>query len=156
MNAYGQPEVQRKTLKVKIPKGMKEGQQIRLAGQGQSGINGGKNGDLYIEIHYKDTEQIRVEGADIYYTIHVAPWEAALGQSIEVLTPEGSKVQVNLPKNAKTGQQLRLKDKGIPSKTPGHLFLVLNIVYPTAQTEHERQAYQAFAEAFSTFKPRNA
>ena len=156
LNAYGQPEVQRKTLKVKIPKGMKEGQQIRLAGQGQSGINGGKNGDLYIEIHYKDTEQIRVEGADIYYTIHVTPWEAALGQSIEVLTPEGSKVQVNLPKNAKTGQQLRLKDKGIPSKTPGHLFLVLNIVYPTAQTEHERQAYQAFAEAFSTFKPRNA
>ncbi|NNH37548.1 DnaJ C-terminal domain-containing protein [Acinetobacter terrae] len=156
LNAFGEPEVQRKTLQVKIPKGMKEGQHIRLAGQGQTGVNGGKNGDLYIEIHYKDTEKIRVEGADIYYTINVAPWEAALGQSIETSTPEGTKVQVNLPKNAKTGQQLRLKGKGIPSKTPGHLFLVLNIVYPAAQTEHEQQAYQAFAKAFSAFKPRNA
>src|SRR5690606_10821546 len=127
LNAFGEPEVQRKTLQVKIPKGMKEGQHIRLAGQGQIGVNGGKNGDLYIEIHYKDTEKVRVEGADIYYTVNVAPWEAALGQSIETSTPEGNKVQVNLPKNAKTGQQLRLKDKGIPGKTPGHLFLVLNI-----------------------------
>ncbi|MGE8560137.1 MAG: DnaJ C-terminal domain-containing protein [Acinetobacter sp.] len=156
LNAFGEAEVQRKTLQVKIPKGMKEGQHIRLAGQGQTGVNGGKNGDLYIEIHYKDTEKSRVEGADIYYTVNVAPWEAALGQSIEISTPEGSKVQVNLPKNAKTGQQLRLKDKGIPSKTPGHLFLVLNVVYPIAQTEYEQQAYQAFAEAFATFKPRNA
>ena len=156
LNAFGEPEVQRKTLQVKIPKGMKEGQHIRLAGQGQIGVNGGKNGDLYIEIHYKDTEKVRVEGADIYYTVNVAPWEAALGQSIETSTPEGSKVQVNLPKNAKTGQQLRLKDKGIPGKTPGHLFLVLNIEYPAAQNEHEQQAYQAFAEAFSAFKPRNA
>lgn len=156
LNAYGEPEVQRKTLQVKIPQGMKEGQAIRLTGQGQTGVNGGKNGDLYIEIHYKNTDKIRVEGTDIYYTINVAPWEAALGQSIETLTPEGKKVQVNLPKNAKTGQQLRLKDKGIPSKTRGHLFLVLNIVYPTVQTEQEQQAYQAFADAFSTFKPRNA
>lgn len=155
LNTYGEPEVQRKTLQVKIPKGMKEGQHIRLNGQGQSGINGGKNGDLYIEIHYKDTAQIRVEGADIYYSVNIAPWEAALGQSIEISTPEGKKIQVNVPKNAKTGQQLRLKDQGIPSKVPGHLYLVLNIVYPTAQTEHEQQAYQAFSEAFATFKPRN-
>lgn len=156
LNAYGQPEVQRKTLQVKIPKGMKEGQHIRLSGQGQSGINGGKNGDLYIEIHYIDTAHLRVEGADVYATIAVTPWEAALGQSIEILTPAGKKVQVNVPKNSQTGQQLRLKDQGIPNKTPGHLFLVLNIVYPKVQNEHEQQAYQAFAEAFSTFKPRNA
>ena len=156
LNAYGEAEVQRKTLQVKIPKGMKQGQSIRLSGQGQSGINGGQNGDLYIEIHYKDTERIRVEGSDIYYTVHIAPWEAALGQSIEVVTVEGKKVQVNLPKNTKTGQQLRLKNHGIPSKTPGHLFLVLNVVYPPAHTEHDQQAYQAFADAFADFKPRNA
>ena len=155
LNAYGEPEVQRKTLQVKIPKGMKEGQHIRLSGQGQNGINGGQNGDLYIEIHYKHTARIRVEGADIYYNVDIAPWEAALGQGIEISTPEGKKIQVNVPKNAKTGQQLRLKDKGIPSKVPGHLYLVLNVVYPTAQTEHEQQAYQAFSEAFATFKPRN-
>lgn len=152
-NVYGEPEVQRKTLEVKIPKGMKEGQQIRLNGQGQSGINGGENGDLYIEIQYKDTDRIRVEGADVYQTIDVSPWEAGLGQSIEVNTPAGQ-LKVNLPKNAKNGQQLRLKDKGIPNKTAGHLYLIINIVLPPAHSEQEQQAYQQFADAFTSFRPR--
>ncbi|OJU98079.1 MAG: DNA-binding protein [Acinetobacter sp. 38-8] len=152
-NVYGEPEVQRKTLQVKIPKGMKEGQQIRLNGQGQSGINGGENGDLYIEIQYKDTDRIRIEGADVYQTIDVTPWEAALGQSIEVNTPAGQ-LKVNLPKNAKNGQQLRLKDKGIPNKTAGHLYLIINIVLPPAHSEQEQQAYQQFADACASFRPR--
>ncbi|ENW79266.1 hypothetical protein F908_02740 [Acinetobacter sp. NIPH 284] len=152
-NVYGEPEVQRKTLQVKIPKGMKEGQQIRLNGQGQSGINGGENGDLYIEIQYKDTDRIRIEGADVYQNIDVTPWEAALGQSIEVYTPAGQ-LKVNLPKNAKNGQQLRLKDKGIPNKTAGHLYLIINIVLPPAHSEQEQQAYQQFADAFGSFRPR--
>ncbi|MCE1272096.1 MAG: DnaJ domain-containing protein [Acinetobacter sp.] len=152
-NVYGEPEVQRKTLQVKIPKGMREGQQIRLNGQGQSGINGGENGDLYIEIQYKDTDRIRIEGADVYQTIDVSPWEAALGQSIEVNTPAGQ-LKVNLPKNAKNGQQLRLKDKGIPNKTSGHLYLIINIVLPPAHSEQEQQAYQQFADAFASFRPR--
>lgn len=152
-NAYGEPEIQRKTLEVKIPKGMKEGQQIRLNGQGQSGINGGENGDLYIEIQYNDTDRIRVEGADVYQTIDVSPWEAGLGQSIGVNTPAGQ-LNVNLPKNAKNGQQLRLKDKGIPNKIAGHLYLIINIVLPPAHSEQEQQAYQQFADAFSSFQPR--
>ncbi|MFM6958903.1 MAG: DnaJ C-terminal domain-containing protein [Acinetobacter sp.] len=152
-NVYGEPEVQRKTLEVKIPKGMKEGQQIRLNGQGQSGINGGENGDLYIEIQYKDTDRIRVEGADVYQTIDVSPWEAGLGQSIEVNTPAGQ-LKVNLPKNAKNGQQLRLKEKGIPNKIAGHLYLIINIVLPPAHSEQEQQAYQQFADAFTSFRPR--
>ena len=76
-----------------------------------------------------------------------------MGQRIEVTTPAG-KVKVNIPKNAKNGQQLRLKDKGIPSKTPGHLYLVLNIVFPAAQTEAEQQAYQNLADTFAEFDPR--
>ena len=152
-NVYGEPEVQRKTLQVKIPKGMKEGQQIRLSGQGQAGINGGENGDLYIEIQYRDTPNIRVEGADVYYTVNVAPWEAALGQAIEVNTPAG-KIKVNIPQNAHHQQQLRLKDKGIPAKVPGHLYLVLNIVQPPVNTESEQQAYQDLAKVFSNFNPR--
>lgn len=155
INAYGEPEVQRKTLQVKIPKGMKEGQQIRLSGQGQSGINGGANGDLYIEIQYKDTDRVHVEGSDVYLTVDVAPWEAALGQGIEVKTPAGP-LHVNLPKNAKQGQQLRLKDKGIPNKTPGHLYLILNIVFPPAHSEKEKEAYQQLAEAFASFEPRSS
>ena len=156
MNAYGEAEVQRKTLQVKIPKGMKDGQQIRLSGQGQVGINGGQNGDLYIEIHYKNTDKLKVENADIYQTINISPWEAALGQTIEVQTPSGNKVQVNIPKNARSGQQLRLKDKGIPAKTPGHLFLNLNIVLPSAENAQQQKAYEDFASAFSHFNPRQS
>lgn len=153
-NAYGEAEVQRKTLQVKIPKGLKDGQQIRLSGQGQSGINGGANGDLYIEIHYLSSPRLYADGADVYMTADISPWEAALGQSIQLRTLDGGTVQVNVPKNAKNGQLLRLKDKGIPNKTPGHLYLVLNIVIPPAQSAEEQQAYQAFAEAFQQFKPR--
>ena len=84
----------------------------------------------------------------------MSPWEAGLGQSIEVNTPAGT-LHVNLPKNAKNGQQLRLKDKGIPHKTAGHLYLVLNIILPPVQNEQEQQAYQQFAAAFSNFRPRD-
>ena len=154
LNAYGEPEVQRKTLQVKIPKGLKDGQQIRLSGQGQSGINGGPNGDLYIEVRYRANERWHADGADVYMNVDAAPWEAALGQNIDVRAPDGSAVQVSLPKNARSGQQLRLKNKGIPNKTPGHLYLVLNIVNPPAHSAEEQRAYQAFAEAFQQFKPR--
>ena len=153
-NAYGEPEVQRKTLQVKIPKGMKEGQQIRLSKQGQAGINGGEAGDLYIQIHYKQDDRIRVENADIYYHIDITPWEAALGQDIEVNTPNGT-VKVSIPKNTVYGKQLRLKDKGIPAKVPGHLYLILNIVYPKAETEQQIHAYEHLAQAFSHFNPRS-
>lgn len=153
-NAYGEAEVQRKTLTIKIPKGMKQGQQLRLSKQGQAGINGGEAGDLYIQIHYKQDAKIRVEDADIYYSIDISPWEAALGQDIEVTTPNG-KVKVSIPKDTVYGKQLRLKDKGIPAKVAGHLYLVLNIVYPKAETEQQVHAYQEFAEAFSHFNPRS-
>ena len=153
-NVYGEAEVQRKTLEVKIPKGMKQGQQIRLSQQGQAGINGGEAGDLYIEIHYKNSPNTRVESADIYYSINISPWEAALGQNIEVMTPAG-KINVSIPPNTMYGQQLRLKDKGIPAKIPGHLYLILNIVYPKAETEQQVHAYEDFAKAFSHFNPRS-
>ena len=151
----GEVEMQRKTLEVKIPKGIKQGQQIRLANQGQQGINGGKNGDLYVEINYKESDKVHVDGANVHYSIDVAPWEIALGQSIEIDSPAG-KVNVTLPKTAKTGQQLRLVDKGIPSKTPGHLYLKLNIVIPVATTEAEQQAYRQLAESFNHFNPRRS
>lgn len=154
LNAYGQPEVQRKTLQVKIPVGMKAGQSIRLTGQGQAGINGGENGDLYIEIQYKHTATVHVEDADVYFNIPISPWEAALGQSISVKLPSGRTVHVNVPKNSQTGQSLRLKDQGIPSKTAGHLFLILNIEFPKIQNEQQQLAYQSFAEAFKDFNPR--
>ena len=156
LNAHGEPEVQRKTLQVKIPAGIKSGQQIRLSGQGQSGYNGGAAGDLYIEILYKQTEQTRVEGVDVFQQLNISPWEAALGQKIAFTSPDGKTLELQIPKNARTGQQLRLKDKGIPNKTPGHLYLILNIQIPAAQTEQEQQAYAAFAQAFPSFNPRQS
>ena len=155
-NVYGEAEIQRKTLEIKIPKGMKDGQQIRLSGQGQTGMNGGSNGDLYIEIHYKNTETTRVDHVDIYHQISITPWEAALGQEITVQLPNGKKMSIQLPKNTKYGQQLRLKDQGIPNKTQGHLFLILNIVQPPVQSEQDQQSYQTFADAFQHFNPRQS
>ena len=147
--AQGQPEMQRKTLQIKIPKGMKAGQQIRLSGQGQSGINGGANGDLYIEIQYRHDKRQYVEGADVFSTIDVMPWQAALGGQMEVTTPAG-RLNINIPIHAKNGQQLRLKGKGIPNATtPGNLYLILNIVAPSAQTDAQKQAYAQLAAAFA-------
>ncbi|MFW1676136.1 DnaJ C-terminal domain-containing protein, partial [Acinetobacter baumannii] len=83
--------------------------------------------------------------------VDVAPLEADLGQGIEVKTPAGT-LNVNLPKNAKQGQQLRLNDKGIPNKTPGHLYLILNSLFPPAHSEKENEAYQQLAEAFASFE----
>ena len=152
-NAYGEPEVQRKTLEIKIPKGLKAGQQIRLTKQGQAGINGGENGDLYIEVHYQNTKNVTVEGLDVFLTTNISPWEAILGGAIQVQTPAGA-LQINLPKNAKTGQKLRLKDKGIPAKTAGQLYVVLNIVLPDVQTQQDQHAFEQLAQHFKHFNPR--
>lgn len=156
INAQGQQEIQRKTLQVKIPKGMKPGQQIRLSGQGQAGhsMDGtpAPSGDLYIEIQYPSNDKLRVEGADVYMTVPVAPWEAALGQNIQVNTPAGL-VDVKLPEGSQTGRQLRLKGKGIPAKEAGNLHLILQVVLPAANSEAAKALYQQMAEQMA-FNPR--
>lgn len=152
ITAQGAYEIQRKTLQVKIPKGMKPGQQIRLGGQGQPGVNGGPAGDLYIEIQYRDSEQLRVEGTDVYLTVPVAPWEAALGEQIQVQTPAGE-LGVKIPANSQTGKQLRLKGKGIPASEAGHLYLVLKVVLPEANSEQAKALYQQMAQDLA-FNPR--
>lgn len=154
ITVQGAHEIQRKTLQVKIPKGMKPGQQIRLSGQGQAGVNGGPNGDLYIEIQYRDSEQLRVEGTDVYLTVPVAPWEAALGEQIHVKTPAGE-LGVKIPANSQTGRQLRLKGKGIPASEPGNLYLVLKVVLPEASSEQAKALYQQMAKDL-VFNPRVA
>ncbi len=156
INAQGQQEIQRKTLQVKIPKGMKPGQQIRLSGQGQAGFSmDGKpapNGDLYIEIQYKSNDKLRVEGADVFMNVPVTPWEAALGQKIQLNTPAGL-VDVKLPEGSQTGQKLRLKGKGIPAKEAGNLHLMLQVVLPAADNDAAKALYQQMAEQMA-FNPR--
>ncbi len=137
-----------KTLKIKIPKGITDGKQIRLAGQGAAGSGNGKNGDLFLKVKISHASNIRIEGADIYQTVNIAPWEAALGEKINVSTPAGT-LGVSIPKNSKSGSNLRLKGKGIPAKEAGDLYLTLNIVNPDINSEAATNAYEALKKAFA-------
>ena len=137
-----------KTLKIKIPKGITDGKQIRLTGQGAAGSGSGKNGDLFLKVKITHADNIRLEGANVYQTVNITPWEAALGEKINVSTSAGT-LGVTVPKNSKSGSNLRLKGKGIPAKQAGDLYLTLNIVNPEVNTEAATQAYEQLKQAFA-------
>ena len=150
--ADGHVVTRSRTLKVRIPKGVRQGQQIRLAGQGATGMGGGKAGDLYLEIEFRPHGHYRVEGADVYLELPLAPWEAALGASVKVPTPSGA-IDLKIPPNSQAGKKLRLKGRGIPAKAPGDLYLVLQIVLPSADDDKARAIYQRMQEEVD-FDPR--
>ncbi len=141
-----------RTLKVRIPKGIRQGQQIRLAGQGAAGYGGGEAGDLYLEVEFNPHKHYRVEGADVYIELPLAPWEAALGASVKVPTPAGA-VDLKIPAGSQPGKKLRLKGRGIPAREKGDLYVVLQIALPKAETESQRRVYEAMKQEFS-FNPR--
>ncbi len=149
---HGQPQLRSRTLSVKIPAGVREGQFIRLAGQGLPGYGGGEPGDLFLEIRFKPHGRYRAEGRDLYMELPIAPWEAALGATVKVPTPGGT-LEVSVPAGSKNGRKLRLRGRGIPGEPAGDLYLVLELVLPPADTDAARQAYEAFAEKMS-FNPR--
>lgn len=152
LNEHGRMSYTRKTLNVTIPKGIMEGQQIRLAGQGLPGFNGGANGDLYLKIKFKAENGLSVaDRKDVYQRIDVAPWSAVLGEKTQVNTPDGS-LTVTLPPNSRNGQKIRLKGRGIPAKEPGDFYLVLNIALPQANSQEERQAWQQLADIYARSK----
>lgn len=144
----GSVNYENKTLKIKIPKGITDGKQIRLTGQGAAGVGSGKNGDLFLKVKITHASNIRLEGSNVYQTVNITPWEAALGDKINVTTPAGT-LGVSVPKNSKSGSNLRLKGKGIPAKTAGDLYLTLNIVNPKVTTDEEIQAYEQLKHAFA-------
>jgi len=152
VTADGHVVSQRRTLKVNIPKGVRQGQQIRLGGQGAKGSGNGRAGDLYLEIEFNPHRFYRVEGADVYLELPVAPWEAALGASVNVPTPSGA-IDLKIPANSKGGKKLRLKGRGIPSKVPGDLYVVLQIVLPPANDEESRAIYKHMQDQIK-FNPR--
>lgn len=151
-DAQGRTTMQEKTLSVTIPKGVTPGQQLRLSGQGQPGIGGGPNGDLYLEIQFNPDPRYRVEGTNVYQNVPVAPWEAALGASVSVQTPSGT-VEVTVPKGSQSGRKLRLKGRGIPAATPGDLYLILDVVLPPADSDKARALYEQMARELA-FNPR--
>lgn len=151
-DAHGQPSMQQRTLSVRIPAGVHEGQRIRLAGQGDPGLGGGPAGDLYLEIKFRPHARYRVEGRDLTMTVPIAPWEAALGADIEVPTP-GGRVEVKVPEGTASGRRLRLRGRGIPGKPAGDLYLELQVVVPPADTPQARALYEQMARDLK-FDPR--
>ena len=151
-DAAGRVVTTDRSIEVKIPKGVLPGQQLRLAGQGHSGIGGGGGGDLFLEIGLKPDQRYRVDGSHVYETVPVAPWEAALGASIAVPTPSGD-VEVTVPAGSQTGRKLRLKGRGIPARLPGDLYLVLEVVLPPADSDKARALYETMARELA-FNPR--
>ena len=148
----GRLTLETRTLNVKIPKGIRAGQIIRLAGQGTA-LRGERNpGDLLLEVGFKPHPRFRPDGRDLHLTLSVAPWEAALGAVVPVDLPDGT-LNVRIPAGAQSGKQLRVRGKGLPSDPPGDLYFDLRIVTPPATTPKEKELYEALAKE-TGFDPR--
>jgi len=154
MDEQGRVHMKKHTLNVTIPRGIRAGQHIRLAGQGMPGVGQGSAGDLYLEVEFRPHPRYRVEQRDVYFDLRIAPWEAALGASVEVPTPSGA-VELKIPAGAAAGRKLRLKGRGIPGSTPGDFYAVLQIALPPADTDAARVFYKGMAEQFKSFDPRS-
>lgn len=151
-DAAGRLVLSSRTLNVKIPKGVRAGQVIRLAGQGAAGIGGSGAGDLLLEVEFRPHPKFRIDGADLHLSLPVAPWEAALGAVIAVALPD-SDIKVRIPEGAQSGRQLRVRGKGIPGNPPGDLFLEIQVVVPPADTPKAKQLYEAMSKEMA-FDPR--
>jgi curved DNA-binding protein len=150
--AGGQLVMREKTLNVTIPKGIGEGQVIRLKRQGRPGHGGAEAGDLYLEVAYAPDATYRVEGRDLRLELPVAPWEAALGATVRTPTPAGA-VMLKVPAGSFQGRQLRVKGRGLPGKQPGDLIAVVSIVLPKADTPKAKELYETMARDLA-FDPR--
>ncbi|MCP5420842.1 MAG: DnaJ domain-containing protein [Gammaproteobacteria bacterium] len=146
----GRRIVQEKSLNVRIPAGVGDGQKIRLAGQGASGPGG--NGDLFLEVAVQPHSFYQLQGRDLTLDVPLAPWEAALGTQVQVPTL-GGKVNLNIPANTQGGQKLRLKGRGMPGTPPGDQYIVLRIVNPPVTDDAARAAFRRMADELG-FDPR--
>ena len=144
-----------RVLLVNIPKGVRDGQQLRLAGQGGPGSGTAAAGDLYLEIELLAHPWFRLDGRDVYLDLPVAPWEAALGASVTVPLPDG-RIELTVPPGSTPGRKLRLKGKGLPSQPPGDFYVLLVVALPPADSAAAQQAYRTLAASFADFNPRSA
>jgi curved DNA-binding protein len=148
-------EAKTQTLKVRIPPGVNEGQIIRVAGMGNDGIGGGASGDLYLRVRFAAHPEFRVRGADLYYELDLAPWEAVLGTNVVVPTLK-DRVSVRVPAGTNHGGQLRVRGRGLPAGSDGgqgDLYVVVNVEFPQQITEEERDLWQQLSRV-SDFNPR--
>ena len=154
VDAQGRVHTKDHALNVTIPKGIRAGQHLRLAGQGTPGLGQGKAGDLFLEVEFRPHRHYRVEERDVYLDLPVAPWEAALGASVKVPTPAGA-VEMKVPPGSTSGRKLRLKGRGLPGTPAGDFYVVLQISVPPAGTADTKALYAKMAEAFKSFNPRD-
>ena len=152
LDAAGNVSLHERTLQVSIPKGIRARQQVRLAGQGSAGFGDGPPGDLYLEVEFAPHARWRVDGRDVYFTLRVAPWEAALGAAVNVPTPDGT-VEMNVPAGSQNGRKLRLRGRGIPGSPAGNFYVLLELVLPPADDDKARAAYRQMARDLA-FDPR--
>ena len=150
----GFPHRAQRMFKARIPRGATDGERLRLPGKGGKGFNGGRDGDLYLNIALHPHLLFRVSGHDLFFDLPLAPWEAVLGTTVEVPTLGGS-VRLRIPPGTHAGQQLRLAGRGLPKPRGGEgdLYAIVQIAVPTVTGERERALYHELAEA-STFNPR--
>ena len=153
-DGHGRLTMQPQSLQVAIPKGIIEGQQIRLEGQGGDGFGQGPRGNLFLEIIFESHPLFTVSKRDIFLILPVTPWEAALGATIAVPTL-GGKVDLKLPPNSQNGRKMRLKDRGLSSKTQvGNQYVTLAIHTPAAKTAEQRKLYETMAKLMP-YNPRS-
>ncbi len=151
----GRVQMQNRSIEFVIPKGIRAGQHIRLAGQGAPGMGHGSAGDLYLDVEFLPHDRYRADKHDVYMDLPITPWEAALGAEVEAPTPTGW-LEVKVPAGSANGRKLRLKGRGLPGKTPGDFYFVLQVALPAADTAAAKQAYTDLAAAFAGFDPRTA
>jgi curved DNA-binding protein len=136
-----QVDLRSRQVKVTIPAGVTDGQQLRLSGQGEAAPGTGRAGDLYLEIRIRPHRLFQLDGRDVTVTLPIAPWEAALGATVTVPTLGGS-VEMRIPAGAQSGQRLRLRGRGLPGKTPGDQYALLKITVPPADSPKARALYE--------------
>ena len=151
VDAQGHVVTRERVLNVTIPKGIREGQHIRLSGQGSPGHDG-KSGDLYLQVEFLPHPLYRFDGRDIYLDLPVAPWEAALGATVKVPTPDGI-VELKIPEGSVAARKMRLKGRGIPGNPAGDCYVILTIALPPADTEVAKEFYKKM-ELELNFNPR--
>lgn len=152
IDVEGRVHLKERNLNVTIPKGVKPGQHIRLAGQGTSGMGQAPAGDLYLEVEFKPHDIYKIVSNDLTIEIPITPWEAALGTKIKVPTPTGD-VDLTIPPGSSSGQKLRLKEQGFPAKKPSNLIVILQLVLPPADSDEAKALYQEMEQKLK-FNPR--
>jgi|KBSSwiStaDraftv2_1062776.scaffolds.fasta_scaffold04191_6 curved DNA-binding protein len=140
-------------VKARIPRGVTDGEKLRVPGKGGKGANGGPDGDLYLDIEVQTHPFYRVDGQDLYVDLPLAPWEAVLGTSVKLPTPAGA-VTLKVAAGTRAGQRLRLAGRGMArgKSTPGHLYAMVRIEVPTIIDDKQRKLYEQLAET-SNFTP---